>query len=61
MLKWLEEAGHEVSLFAFSPTAGAREPHRRLRARGIHALGVSLIGKPRRSTRTSITARRGCG
>jgi glycosyltransferase involved in cell wall biosynthesis len=28
MLKWLKESGHDVSLFAFSPTEGSREPGR---------------------------------
>jgi glycosyltransferase involved in cell wall biosynthesis len=43
MLRWLKEAGHEVHVFAFSPTASEREPER-VRARGhIARLGVPLV------------------
>src|SRR5262249_8231549 len=43
MLKWLKESGHDVSLFAFSPTAAVREPGRAQARVGIKALGVPLV------------------
>lgn len=43
MLKWLKESGHDVSLFAFSPTEGSREP-RRVEAREyLQSFGIPLI------------------
>ena len=43
MLRWLREAGHEVHVFAFAPTAGEREPARAGARRQIEALGAPLI------------------
>jgi glycosyltransferase involved in cell wall biosynthesis len=43
MLKWLKESGHDVSLFAFSPTESSREPGR-MKARGhLKSLSVPLF------------------
>lgn len=43
MLRWLKEAGHDVSLFGFAPTSDSREPGRAEARRHIQALGVPLI------------------
>lgn len=43
MLKWLKQSGHDVSLFAFAPTTGSREPKRALARRQIQSLGVPLF------------------
>jgi glycosyltransferase involved in cell wall biosynthesis len=43
MLKWLKESGHDVSLFAFSPTEGSREPERIKAREYLRSLGVPLF------------------
>lgn len=43
MLKWLKESGHQVSLFAFAPTAAAREPNRAQAREHLKKLGVPLF------------------
>ena len=43
MLEWLKRAGHDVSLFAFAATDGAREPNRVRARQQIADIGVELI------------------
>jgi glycosyltransferase involved in cell wall biosynthesis len=43
MLKWFQEAGHEIALFAFAPTTGAREPGRARARERLRSMGIRLI------------------
>jgi len=43
MLKWLKELGHDISLFAFSPTEGSREPGRIKAREYLRSLDVPLF------------------
>ena len=43
MLKWFKESGHDVSLFAFSPTESSREPGRIKAREYLRSFGVPLF------------------
>lgn len=43
MLRWFQEAGHEIGLFAFAPTTEAREPGRARARQRLRSMDIRLI------------------